>query len=266
MSEYERIQLEHGYVLHQRSYRNSSQLLDCLTQRHGLVALVARGSRRVGSGQRAILQPFIPLRISWTRRGELGRLVNAELAWSLRPLTGDALLAGYYLNELLLRLMAKGDPNAEIYDDYRHALAQLGSNAVVSRVLRVFELRLLRALGYGLELDFDIETGSPIRPDLWYQFTPERGACVNVTGDRKENVFSGRDLIELREERLADAESLQAARRLLKPMLSRYLGERPLKSSIVMREIVGRGLKPRSGPTAESSDPLELGSVEEGRS
>lgn len=242
MSEREQVQLERGYVLHQRSYRNTSQLLNCLAENHGLVTLVARGSRRANTGQRAILQPFLPLRLSWIRRGELGRLTQVELDSSAIELSGKSLLAGYYLNELLLRLMASGDPNSAIFSCYSRCLADLMTPTAVPRALRLFELRLLRALGYGVELDHDVDTGEPIQPDLPYRFEAERGACAHTGTVNGDDTFFGRDLIALRDGSLGDEQSLRAAQRLLTRMLDVYLGERPLKTRAVMRDIVARGL------------------------
>lgn len=242
MSEREQIQLERAYVLHQRAYRNTSQLLDCLSEHHGLITLVAQGSRRAYKGQRAILQPFLPLRVSWVRRGELGRLTHVELQNAAAPLAGRSLLAGFYLNELLLRLTARGDPNAEIFSCYSRCLSDLMSQTSVARALRLFELRLLQALGYAVELGHDVETGEPIQPDLSYRFEAERGACA-YTGPDSDDIYLGQDLIALREEALEDEQSLRSAKRLLTRLLNVYLGERPLKTRSVMREVVGRGLE-----------------------
>ena len=97
-----------GSSLHQRAYLNTSQLIECLTEHHGVVGLVAQGSRRRSSGRRAVLQPFSPLRLSWTRRTELGRLTGVEAAGPALGLQGDNLFAGFYVNELVLRLIARG--------------------------------------------------------------------------------------------------------------------------------------------------------------
>lgn len=244
MSDREQVQLERAYVLHQRAYRNTSQLLDCLAERHGLVTLVARGSRRAGRGQRAILQPFLPLRLSWVRRGELGRLTQAEPERAGAELPGRSLLAAYYLNELLMRLMARGDPNPEVFSCYSRCLSDLANPADVPRALRLFELRLLEALGYGVELDHDVETGEPIQPGLSYRFEAERGACVHAGPNNGDGTYLGRHLIELREGSLGDEQSLRAAQRLLAGLLDVYLGDRPLRTRAVMRDIVGRGLGP----------------------
>jgi DNA repair protein RecO (recombination protein O) len=242
MTDIERVQLERSFVLHQRAYKNSSQLLDCLTEEHGVVSLVAQGSRRAGRGQRAILQPFVPLRLSWSRRGELGRLVDVELAETPITLSGNALFAGYYVNELMLRLTARGDANPAAYSCYIRCVAALAASAAVPRALRLFERDLLQALGYGIELEHDVDTGQAIDPDITYRYEAEHGARVHTGASHGETLFLGRDLIALREGELSDGESLRAARRLLRPVLAFYLGDRPLKSSLVMREIAGLGL------------------------
>ena len=242
MSEREQVLLEHAFVLHQRPYRDSSQLLECMTAVHGRVGLVARGSRRAGSRQRALLQPFVPLRVSWLRRGELGRLTNVESAGSSYPLAGHGLLAGFYMNELLLRLTARGDPNAEVFSCYSRRLAQLTKPEQLARELRFFELELLNALGYGLELDGDSETGEPLRAECSYVYELERGPRRVENVDEDADVYSGRDLQSLRDRALHDDGSLRTAQRLLGRALKAHLGERPLKSRLVLQDIVSRGL------------------------
>jgi len=243
MTDRESVQLEAGYVLHQRPYRNTSQLVDCFTENHGVVTLVARGSRRPKAGQRAVLQPFLSLFLSWVRRGELGRLTHVEAKLPVAELSGEPLLAGFYLNELLLRLMARGDPNAQVYSCYSRCLADLAALSGTPRALRLFELRLLEGLGYGLGLEHDADTGEPVRPDGRYRFEPERGVSSQAGSAVGPDVFSGRELISLRDEILDDHESLKAAKRLLKSALQIYLGERPLRTRSVFKDVYNRGLE-----------------------
>ena len=245
MSEREQVLLELGFVLHQRAYRNTSQLLECMTAVHGRVGLIARGSRRTTTrnrSQRALLQPFVPLRISWLQRGDLGRLTQVESASASYALAGQALLAGYYANELLLRLTVRGDPNTQVFSCYSRCLAELASGAHVARTLRIFELHLLHALGYGLELDADAATGEPLRADLRYVFELEHGPRATELDDPDADVYSGSDLISLREQALEDEGSLRTAQRLLGRVLRAYLGDRPLQSRLVLQDIVSRGL------------------------
>ncbi len=237
MADRENVLLERGFVLHQRPYRNTSQLIECVTANHGRVGLVARGSRGDRGSRRALLQPFVPLRLSWTRRGELGTLTDVEPDGAPAALTGEALLAAYYANELVLRLVPRGDPNEAVFSCYSDCLSNLAASSV-PRALRLFELRFLRALGYGLELEHEIETGEPLRPDGRYLYDLEHGPKSVEDRVDGEHVYSGRALLALGRETLDDEESLRAARRLLGGILTGHLGGRPLKSREVLKDIV----------------------------
>lgn len=242
MAEREQVLLDRGFVLHQRPYRDSSQLLECLTETHGRMGLVARGSRRAQSRQRALLQPFAPLKLSWVRRGELGRLTHVEADGPNHALEGQRLLAGYYASELLLKLTARGDANAAAFSCYSRCLSQLTQPVKVARTLRLFELELLSALGYGLELHGDATTGEPLRADSSYIFEVEHGFRRADVADSDADVYPGRDLISLKHLALDDDASLRTAQRLLGRALKAHLGDRPLKSRLVLQDIVSRGL------------------------
>lgn len=240
MTEREEVLLEQGFMLHRRPYRNSSQLLDCLTRDHGRVSLVARASRRVQKAQHALLQPFAPLRLSWVRRRELGSLTYVEAGSGGYALSDDGLLAGFYVNELILRLVARGDPNAEVFNCYTECIAALERGAGVARTVRIFELALLSAIGYGLSLDCDTHSGEPLRPEQRYMFELESGARPSNGSDDQTQLYWGRELISLRDGDLSDRDSLRAAKRLLGGALNVYLGDRPLRSRAVFREIFDR--------------------------
>lgn len=242
MAEREQVLLEHGFVLHQRPYRDSSQLLECMTAAHGRMGLVARGSRRSPTRQRALLQPFVPLKLSWVRRGDLGRLTHVEADAPSYSLLGQRLLGGYYANELLLRLLARGDPNPEVFSCYSRCLAKLGGASSLAFTLRMFELELLQALGYGLELEGESTTGEPLRQELRYVYELERGFRRAGPQDADEDVYPGRDLLALRDFTLDDDSSLRTAQRVLGRALRAHLGDRPLQSRLVLQDIVSRGL------------------------
>lgn len=242
MSEREVVDLEPAFVLHQRPYRDTSQLLECLTANHGRVGLIARGSRRTRGGNRAVLQPFTPLHLSWVRRGELGQLRHVEATAPGFTLPTDRLLAAFYFNELMLRLMERGDANALVFSCYSHVLADLAEGAGLARTVRLFELRLLRALGYELALDRDVVSGDPLEPDAWYVVELELGPrkVARAGGD---NVYLGRHLESLYREALDEADSVASARRLLGQAIDRYLAGRVVKSRRVLKDILERGLE-----------------------
>ena len=139
-------------------------------------------------------------------------------------------------------MLARGDPNGEVYSCYSRCLARLGGPHGLAHTLRMFELELLRALGYGLELDGESETGEPLREELRYVYELEQGFRRAEVRDSDDDLYSGRDLIALRELRLEDEPSLRSAQRLLGRALRAHLGERPLQSRLVLQDIVSRGL------------------------
>ena len=244
MSERVEVLLEPGYLLHQRPYRNTSLIVECLTAGYGRQCLVARGARRAGSRQRSLLQAFQPLRISWVSRGEMGNLTLAEAAAPAHEIGGEALMAGFYLNELLLRLVPRGDHNERILSCYSACLARLAAGENAAQALRLFELEFLDAIGYRVDLETDCRTGEPIAPDRQYTFEHEGGLTASGEHTTMERI-SGRHLIALREHRLDDPDSQRAARALLGGILRRHLGERPLQTRLVLREIHERGLDRR---------------------
>src|SRR5689334_10153802 len=120
---------EAGYVLHTYPYKETSLIVEAFSRRFGRVALLARGARRPRSATRGLLLAFHPLRLSWSGSGDLGTLINAEWSgdWSAgrRPLEGRGLMCGFYLNELVLRLLPRDDPHEALFDFYNESLSHL---------------------------------------------------------------------------------------------------------------------------------------------
>lgn len=231
-------QLQPGYLLHQRDYRDTSLLLEVFTREHGRLGLVARGARAPKSRMRGLLQPFQPLLLSWGGRGELGTLTAVEAAGPAQRLSGTALYSGFYLSELLMRLLQRHDPHPELFAAYAEALQGLQHEA--QRPLRLFEKHLLDALGYGLLLDHEADSGEPVSAEAEYVYAlesgPQRCSPAAVCGLR----LSGRSLLSLAAEELADAQSLADSKRLLRAALDLYLGGRELKTREVFAAITGR--------------------------
>jgi DNA repair protein RecO (recombination protein O) len=222
-----RVQLEPGYLLGVRPYRETSALLEAFTPAHGRVGLVARGARAARSKLRGLLQPFQPLLLSWSDGGELGTLTGAEPGGAPAGLAGEAVFSGWYVNELLLRLLQRRDPHPALYEGYVEALETL-AGAEAARGLRVFELRLLAELGYAVHVPDDVA------PDGWYGYDPEGGLRVAEPGPR---AYRGASLLALADESLPTEESLRDARRLLKAALAPHLGERALRTPELLRAV-----------------------------
>jgi DNA repair protein RecO (recombination protein O) len=236
-----RINLQPAYVLHHYTYRDSSWVLETLTRRYGRIPVVARGVRRPSSKLRGILQPFQALLISWFGRGELATLSGAEAAAAPLQLAGAALLSGFYLNELIIKLLPRADPHPRLFDDYSAALGALASDAASpAPILRVFEKRLLQHLGYGLVLNREAGGETPIVPCYTYRYILEEGPRLAEEDDRAGVAVQGATLIALDREVFDSAASLKDARRLLGATLDLYLGGRPLKTRHVLREMNAR--------------------------
>jgi len=222
-----RIQLEPAYVLHSRPFRETSLIVEAFTREHGRVAVVARGAKSSRSRWRNVLQPFRPLLLDWTQKSELGTLTAADQVASPPALQGQALYCGLYLNELLMRLLHRGDPHAEVFERYRDVLSELASEAPPQPLLRLFEKHLLEAIGYAMLLDREYDSGVEILPQRWYDYHPQRGPAA-VSGPGKGRV-SGAALLALHVESL-QAEHLPELRVLMRKVIGYHLGDKPLAS------------------------------------
>lgn len=232
MSARVRVDLEPAYILHVRPYRETSLLLEVFTPGHGRTGLVARGARRPKSPLRGILDTFQPLRLSWTTTGELATLVLAEQGGHATPLTGDALLAGFYVHELLLRLVQRHDPHPQLFGHYAVLLARLAESegSAIEKRLRIFELELLREIGYALSLDSDGVRHEALEADQLYVFRPEQGAIPVEQMIDGELCFTGAELLSIARLELDTDADLRNAKRLLRQVLDYYLGGRPLQT------------------------------------
>ena len=167
--------LQPAYVLHRRSYRESSFLVELFTPEHGRLTVVARGVRKPRSATPGLLQPFIPLLVSWSGRGELMTLTQVEANGDVKHLQGECLFAGFYLNELLMCLLQKWDAHALLYTIYEKAVTALQAPILEQKTLRSFEKVLLEELGYGLLPKSDISLHNTFVADRFYRFVPEQG-------------------------------------------------------------------------------------------
>jgi DNA repair protein RecO (recombination protein O) len=233
-----RIELTPGYVLHHRPWRDTSRILEVLTRAHGRLTLFARGVRGPKAKLAPVLQPFQPLLISWSGRGEAPQLTAAERAETCTALPAPALLGAFYLNELLLKLTTRHDPLPQLFDHYHGTLVRLRAGAALEPTLRIFEKRLLEILGYGLDLATEAHSGEPIAAQAFYRFRPDEGLVG--AGTARAGVLCGASLLALAAEDLSGARALQDARRLLKSALEACLEGRPLATREVARAMQRR--------------------------
>jgi DNA repair protein RecO (recombination protein O) len=239
-----RVQLQPGFVLHHRPFRDTSQILDILTRDHGRIAVVARGSRGSKSRLAGVLRPFMPLRVSWVARGDLGTLTGAEAAGAPAGLRGDGLLSAYYVNELMLFFLHRDDPQPEIFSLYTDVTQALAESASVAATLRDFELELLGLLGYAISLDQEAGTGEDVAAERYYDYRVEQGP-VKVERSDGPLVFRGSLLQAIGARQFGDEEVLRAANRLLREVIAWHLGGKELQSRKVLREVHRGRIAPR---------------------
>lgn len=239
----ERLSLQPAFVLHQRPYRDSSVLLEVFNPEHGRFGLIAKGVKGKKQNRQALLQPFTPLLLSWSSRGDLGTLTDCELDGAAMRLNGAVLLSGFYLNELLMHLLHRHDPHPDLFAYYRYTLEQLDSmkdtQAAAPELqmrLRYFEKCLLQEVGYAMELEHDVETGEVVQPDRFYRYVIGEGPIGDAVPG-KANVFSGASLLAYAAERLDSSETLRDAKRLSRALIDHYLGGRPLNSRKLMLDL-----------------------------
>lgn len=219
-----------AWVVHRRPYRDTSLLLELMTEQHGRIGAVARGARGQKSRWRGVLEPFQPVLVTWRGRGELATLTGAESGGRPLRFKGTRLAAAFYLSELLLRLLRREDPEPEIFAAYGDALRALAAADSAEDIpLRHFEKRLLDALGYGLLLDTTADGQSAVLPQGTYRYELEQGPVPAAPGGGGL-VISGEALLALDRAQYDDAGLRAEMQRLTSAALRLYIGDRPLQS------------------------------------
>ena len=182
-----------------------------------------------------ILRPFLPLRVSWVAKSDLGTLTGAEAAGPPAGMIGDAMFSAYYVNELLLHFLHRYDPQSEIYVLYEEVIKALLITDNVAAALRSFELEFLRLLGYAVNLDHEFGSRDPLLDDQDYEYRMEQGP-VSI-GRSGALVFKGTVYKDIAEQRFDKPDVLRAANRLLREIIAFHLGGKELKSRKVLMEL-----------------------------
>lgn len=227
-------QQEPAYLLHSTPYRETSLVVDLFTREHGRIAAVAKGAKRPRSSLRAVLLQFQPLRVGWTGRRELRTLTGAEWVGGTDAPQGDALLCAFYLNELLMRLLAREDPHALLFDAYAEAIAQLSSGAALDETLRRFEWQLLREIGYAPDLERDAGSET-IEAQRHYRWLPGEGFVASDVG--VESAVPGSVLQDLASGRSGSPASRLQAKYLTRAILAHYLEGMPLGTRQILLDL-----------------------------
>jgi DNA repair protein RecO (recombination protein O) len=226
-----------GFVLHSYPYKETSLIVDMFTRDHGRIGVVAKGAKRPLSKLRGVLQTFQPLSISFSGKSELRTLIDADWVGGMLPVEKTALLCGFYLNELLVKLLARDDPHPKLFDHYVATLNELAHNEPVQIVLRKFERALLKETGVAADLTRDTGTRARVEPGELYVVDPERGARTARMGDTWP-VVTGKTLIDMENEHYGDPQTQAQSKQLMRFLLAYHLGGAPLNTRQILIDLM----------------------------
>jgi len=226
-----------GFVLHSYPYKETSLIIDMMTRDFGRVAVVAKGAKRPHSQLRGVLQTFQPLSVSWTGKSELRTLIDAEWVGGMLPIEKNALLCGFYVNELLVKLLARDDAHPALFDHYVSTLNQLAHNETAQIVLRKFERALLKETGVAADLTRDTESRGTVVAEHEYVVDPERGARVARVSDTWPRVL-GKTLLDMDREDYRDAQTQAQSKQLMRFLLAHQLNGNPLNTRQILIDLM----------------------------
>ena len=227
-----------AFVLHTYPYLETSLVVETFTQNFGRVPLIAKGARRPRSALRGSLLAFQPLQLSWAGKSELRTLHKAEWQGGQPFLQGMSLICGFYLNELLVRLLHRNDPHEQLFLYYQQTLAALSIQKDYTPVLRHFEQRMLQELGYALTLNHDVASGELMNPDKEYRYEIERGPVALETGVNSYGLqLRGKTLLDMEQDDYSDVVTRQQSKALMRYILNHYLGDQPLHTRQLLKDL-----------------------------
>ena len=223
------------YVLHTYPFKETSLVVELFSREFGRVATLAKGARRPRSAMRGLLQSFQSLTATWSGKNELKTLHSLDWHAGLLMLQGEALMCGFYLNELLLRLLPREDAHEGLFAYYAETLKILARGQDYATTLRRFELKLLQELGYAVPLDFD-ENNQAIIFDKTYSYMAERGAC---RASNEGVQLSGKTLLDMASDDYMDIQTQMQSKQLRRVLLAHYLGSQPLHTRQLLIDLQG---------------------------
>ena len=226
-----------GFVLHSYPYKETSLIVDVFTREHGRVALIAKGAKRPHSKLRGVLQTFQPLAVGWSGRSEIRTLTGAEWIGGMLPLEKAALLCGFYLNELLFKMLARDDPHPALFDHYVATLNQLAHQEPAPIVLRKFERALLKETGVGGDFTVCTGTGTAVDPTVIYVVEPEHGVRQATPSDTAPRV-TGKTLLDMEQEDYSDATTQTQSKFLMRSLLAHHLNGTPLNTRQILIDLM----------------------------
>lgn len=225
------------YVLHTYPFKETSLVVELFSKAFGRVAAVAKGARRPHSAMRGLLQSFQLLDGAWSGKNELKTLHSLDWSAGLTLLNGEALMCGFYINELLLRLLPREDAHENLFDYYAETLQTLTYATDLATTLRRFELKLLQEMGYAVPLLHD-ENDAPIDANKTYRYEAEYGAC-ELKATKNGVQLQGKTLLDMARNDYSDTQTQIQSKQLMRYLLAHYLGDKPLHTRQLLIDLQG---------------------------
>lgn len=225
-----------AFILHSYPYKESSLIVDVFSRQYGRIALLAKGAKRPHSQLRGALQTFQPLTLSWSGKSNLQILTGAEWVGGMPPLEKNALLCGFYLNEIIIKLLQRDDPQPLLFDEYVTTINQLAHIEPVPIVLRKFELNLLRMAGVLNDLSFCTEQRGEVLPEAIYIVDPESGTRPALDADGGIRVH-GKTLIDMQSANYSDSNTQTQSKLLMRSLLAHHLHGNPIHTRQILMDL-----------------------------
>jgi|TARA_B100001105_G_C22385454_1_gene441683 DNA repair protein RecO (recombination protein O) len=225
------------YILHTYPFKETSLIAELFSENHGRIPVVAKGARRPRSSLRGMLQSFQLLQATWSGRGEIKTLHNIEWCDKFLQVDGNALICGFYINELIMRLLPREDTHKKLFDFYHHTMKVLADGSNLEVALRRFELRLLQELGYEVPLKED-ENGESIIADKLYIYEAEYGLS-EISKTNNGVKILGQTLLDMAQDEYKEDNTQLQSKQLMRYLISHYLGDKPLNSKQLFTNLQG---------------------------
>ena len=231
------IENEPVFIIHQRPYSETSQILNLFSRNHGRVDVIAKGSKRPKSKFRSFMQPFMPLNASWSGRSQLKTLRNIEAAQHHKSLIhADDFLFALYMNELILHFLSNADPYPDLFEIYHDALRQFSISDQHEPLLRMFEIKLLEEIGYAINFETEALSSKSININEYYRYEPEQGFHL-LSQDSQIKKYSGVHIKNIKEMDFSEDDTLIAAKKLTRETIQFHLGGKELMTKKMYKSI-----------------------------
>ena len=238
MKSHQIIEGEPAYLIHQRPYSETSQIINLFSRHYGRVDVIAKGSKRPKSKFKSFLQPFSPILVSWSGRSQLKTLRSVDISSRKQPnVTGKHLMSAFYLNELILNFLTTADPYPDLFDTYSLAIENLSNADSSEIILREFEIELLTEIGYAINFQTEAMSSKKIEPNQSYRFIAEEGFVSSIASSARDALIKGSVIHAIDQRDFSDPETLRTAKRIARESIKYHLSGKELNTKKVVKSL-----------------------------